>query len=151
MCYIHNNLRPSGCRGRGEDREFKECHLSGSSRRKPMNRSELVERLSRRNTRLDEEVLARYVDVVFGEIADALAEGRRVEIRGFGSFWAKDRAERMSRNPRTGEAVHVPAKRVPAFRAGRLLRQRLVDSPGGGAEAGGEGEGDGAAPEDKKD
>ncbi|MDA8000822.1 MAG: integration host factor subunit beta [Alphaproteobacteria bacterium] len=117
-----------------------------------MNRSELVERLSRRNTRLDEEVLARYVDVVFGEIADALAEGRRVEIRGFGSFWAKDRAERMSRNPRTGEAVHVPAKRVPAFRAGRLLRQRLVDSPGGGgAEAGGEGGGDGAAPEDKKD
>lgn len=111
-----------------EPQEKSPENLQEKSSPQPMNRSDLVRLLAKHNTRLDEEILNRYVDVVFESIADALAEGRRVEIRGFGSFWTKERRERMSRNPRTGESVFVPQKRVPAFRAGRLLRERLVES-----------------------
>ena len=108
---------------------------------KPMNRSDLVRRLVQQNPQLDAEILARYVDLVFHGIADTLAEGGRVEIRGFGSFRVKDRDKRVSRNPRTGEPVFVPAKRVPSFRPGRLLRERLaaaLEGPPG--EPGGPGE-----------
>ena len=65
------------------------------------------------------------VDTVFGAIAGALRSGEEVEIRGFGSFRLRSRKERRTRNPRTGEAVLVPPKRVPFFRAGKALRERL--------------------------
>ena len=62
---------------------------------------------------------------MFDEIADALAEGNRVELRGFGAFSVKGRSARSGRNPRTGEAVAVDAKRVPYFKTGKELRERL--------------------------
>lgn len=65
------------------------------------------------------------VDTVFEAIADALRAGDEVEIRGFGSFRLRSRKERRARNPRTGEVVLVPPKRVPFFRAGKALRERL--------------------------
>lgn len=67
----------------------------------------------------------RIVDTVFDEIIEALARGDRVELRGFGAFSVKERDARTGRNPRTGESVEVEEKRVPFFKTGKLLRDRL--------------------------
>jgi integration host factor subunit beta len=69
--------------------------------------------------------IERIVQTVFDEIADALSEGNRVELRGFGAFSVKNRTARTGRNPRTGSAVSVEAKRVPYFKTGKELRERL--------------------------
>ncbi len=65
------------------------------------------------------------VETVFDAIAGALRSGDEVEIRGFGSFRLRSRKARLTRNPRTGEQIMVPPKRVPFFRAGKALRDRL--------------------------
>jgi integration host factor subunit beta len=67
----------------------------------------------------------RVVTTIFDEIAEALSRGDRVELRGFGAFSVKDRQPRIGRNPRTGEAVPVEGKRVPYFKTGKELRERL--------------------------
>ena len=67
------------------------------------------------------------VDAVFDSIASSLESGRRIELRGFGSFGLKERRERAGRNPKTGESVAVEAKRVLFFKTGLALRKR-VDS-----------------------
>jgi integration host factor subunit beta len=69
------------------------------------------------------------VEAVFDSLAEALAHGERIEIRGFGIFIVRGRRERVGRNPRTGDAVAVHAKRVPFFKAGKELKLR-VDSKG---------------------
>ena len=75
-----------------------------------------------RFSRRDAEVM---VNTVFESLADALRRGERVEIRGFGSFVVKQREARDGRNPRTGRRVAVAAKRVPFFKVGKELRQRV--------------------------
>jgi integration host factor subunit beta len=90
-----------------------------------MIRSELVAIIAEQHPHLtirDVEVL---VGTVFNEITSALADGRRVELRGFGAFSTRARGARTGRNPRTGEAVPVDAKRVPYFKPGKELRERL--------------------------
>jgi integration host factor subunit beta len=67
----------------------------------------------------------RIVSTIFDEITNALAEGRRVELRGFGAFSTRAREARTGRNPRTGTAVKVDAKRVPYFKPGKELREKL--------------------------
>jgi len=67
----------------------------------------------------------KVVQTVFDEIVEALANGDRVELRGFGAFSVKSRDARLGRNPRTGEAVQVEDKKVPFFKTGKLLRDRL--------------------------
>jgi integration host factor subunit beta len=62
------------------------------------------------------------IKTVFESIVDSLSKGEKVELRGFGSFRIKDRKPRKSRNPKTGETVDVPAKKVPFFRAGKDLK-----------------------------
>ena len=69
--------------------------------------------------------LEKIVAVILDEIAEALAEGNRVELRGFGAFSVRERKPRVGRNPRTGEKVEVRAKRVPFFRPGKELRARV--------------------------
>ena len=71
------------------------------------------------------EHVERIIDTIFDEIIEAMANGDRVELRGFGSFSVKKREARMGRNPRTGESVPVEAKAVPFFKTGKLLRDRL--------------------------
>lgn len=66
------------------------------------------------------------IDTIFETIIEALSEGDKVELRGFGSFRAKQRKERIARNPKTGEIVNVPSKRVPVFKAGKELKE-MVD------------------------
>ena len=65
------------------------------------------------------------VDIFFDEISARLAEGGRVELRGFGAFSTRQRESRQGRNPRSGQAVAVPAKRVPYFKPGKEMRERL--------------------------
>ncbi|MCS6987248.1 MAG: integration host factor subunit beta [Sphingomonadaceae bacterium] len=96
---------------------------------KGMIRSELVERLAEANPHLTHKEAERVVSVILEAITQTLAEGGRVELRGFGAFTTRARAARTGRNPKTGEAVAVAAKRVPHFKAGKELRERLNGGP----------------------
>lgn len=93
-----------------------------------MIRSELVDKIAEANPHLYQRDVERIVSTVFNEIIEALANGDRVELRGFGAFSVKKRDARIGRNPRTGESVQVDEKHVPFFKTGKLLRDRLNDS-----------------------
>lgn len=90
-----------------------------------MTKSELIARLAEQNPHLFQRDVERIVTRVFDEITDALSEGSRVELRGFGAFSVKQRKARTGRNPRTGETVDVDEKVVPFFKSGKQLRERL--------------------------
>lgn len=90
-----------------------------------MTKSELIACLAEANPHLYHRDVERIVTTIFDEIAVALADGDRVELRGFGAFSVKERDARLGRNPRTGEAVNVPAKYIPYFKTGKQLRQLL--------------------------
>lgn len=90
-----------------------------------MTRSELIQRLADRYHTLYMRDIERIVDTVFDSISEALMRGDRVELRGFGSFSLKYRDARKGRNPRTGESVKVGSKRLPFFKAGKALRERI--------------------------
>ena len=90
-----------------------------------MIRSELLQALAADNPDLRSEEIEQVVDIFFEQISTRLAEGGRVELRGFGTFTTRQRDGRTGRNPRTGEAVEVPAKRVPYFKPGKDMRERL--------------------------
>ncbi|WP_370178386.1 integration host factor subunit beta [Alteriqipengyuania sp.] len=90
-----------------------------------MIRSELLQKLAHDNPELRAQEIEQVVDIFFEEIAQRLAEGGRVELRGFGAFSTREREARTGRNPRTGEPVDVPAKRVPYFKPGKEMRNAL--------------------------
>lgn len=90
-----------------------------------MIKSELVEKIAARNPHLYQRDVENIVNAILGEITDALANGDRVELRGFGAFSVKNRQPRVGRNPRTGEKVTVAEKWVPFFKTGKELRERL--------------------------
>jgi integration host factor subunit beta len=90
-----------------------------------MTRSELIAELARLNPHLMQRDVEAIVATVFDEITAALARGDRVELRGFGAFSVKAREPRIGRNPRTGEPVEVGSKRMPFFKAGKELRERI--------------------------
>ena len=90
-----------------------------------MTKSELIAYLAEENPHLYQRDVERIVTTVFDEIALALSKGDRVELRGFGAFSVKNRGSRVGRNPRTGESVQVGAKRVPYFKTGKQLREKL--------------------------
>ncbi|MGV3553749.1 MAG: integration host factor subunit beta [Croceibacterium sp.] len=90
-----------------------------------MIRSELLQAIAADNPDLRPEEVEQVVTIFFDEIAQRLAEGGRVELRGFGAFSTRGRDARQGRNPRTGDAVDVPAKRVPYFKPGKEMRERL--------------------------
>ncbi len=90
-----------------------------------MIRSELLQVLADENPDLRPEEVEQVVDIFFDEITARLADGGRVELRGFGTFSTREREARVGRNPRTGASVSVPAKRVPYFKPGKEMRERL--------------------------
>ncbi len=90
-----------------------------------MIKSELIQKLAEDNPHLYQRDVERIVATVFDEITMALVRGERVELRGFGAFSVKEREARIGRNPRTGESVPVPEKRVPFFKTGKELRERM--------------------------
>ena len=87
-----------------------------------MIRSELVQKLVDENPHLHQRDVEKIVSTIFEEIINTMAEGDRVELRGFGAFSVKKRDPRIGRNPRTGESVAVEEKHVPFFKTGKLLR-----------------------------
>lgn len=90
-----------------------------------MIRSELIAAVAQANPHLGHREVERVVSTVFDAIVEALAAGGRVELRGFGAFSTRGREARTGRNPRTGAAVPVHAKRVPYFKPGKELRESL--------------------------
>lgn len=90
-----------------------------------MIRSELVDKIATENPGLSVREVDRIVSLVFSEIAERLAAGGRVELRGFGTFSTRAREGRTGRNPRTGTAVAIAPKRVPHFKPGKEMRARL--------------------------
>jgi integration host factor subunit beta len=90
-----------------------------------MTKSELIERLSVRHPQLVAKDADLAVKTILDAMSEALAQGQRIEIRGFGSFSLNLRPPRVGRNPKSGEKVMVPSKRVPHFKAGKELRQRV--------------------------
>ncbi|MBI3441116.1 MAG: integration host factor subunit beta [Proteobacteria bacterium] len=90
-----------------------------------MTKSELILRLAELNPHLYQSHAEQIVDTVFEEITKALAANARVELRGFGAFSVKQRKARTGRNPRTGETVQVNHKRVPFFKIGKKMHERL--------------------------
>ena len=93
-----------------------------------MTKSELIQRIAELNPHLYQRDVERIVSTIFDEIADALARGDRVELRGFGAFSVKQRGSRVGRNPRTGAAVQVAEKSIPFFKTGKQLRERLNEA-----------------------
>ncbi len=89
-----------------------------------MNKSELIEQLAGK-ANITKKKSELVVNLIFNSMADALAEGERIEIRGFGSLVNKHYGAYSGRNPRTGEVIQVPEKRLPFFKVGKELRERV--------------------------
>jgi len=92
-----------------------------------MTKSELIEILARKQSHLPTKDVELAVKSLLEQMSNALADGRRIEIRGFGSFSLHFRPPRMGRNPKTGEAVALSGKYVPHFKPGKDLRERVND------------------------
>jgi len=88
-----------------------------------MTKSVLIEKIAEKVKSLTKKQTEVVVETVFESIKDALARGEKVEIRGFGNFKLRSRKARKARNPKTGESVDVPPKKVPYFKVGKELRE----------------------------
>ncbi|MBI3183308.1 MAG: integration host factor subunit beta [Myxococcales bacterium] len=90
-----------------------------------MTKSQLIDRIAAKVADLPRREVEAIVCAIFEAMAEALREGQRIEIRGFGSFCVKARAARQGRNPRTGERVNVPLRHTVSFTIGKELKERL--------------------------
>ncbi len=93
-----------------------------------MTKSELVEKIAEANKLLTRKESEMVVNIVFDSMCEALKQGEKVEIRGFGSFTIREREAREARNPKSGEIVRIPAKKTPFFKTGKELRERVNHS-----------------------
>lgn len=90
-----------------------------------MTKSEIIDILSRKQSHLSSRDVELSVKILLEQMSDTLADGKRIEIRGFGSFSLHYRAARRGRNPKTGEKVDLSPKHVPHFKPGKELRDRV--------------------------
>jgi len=90
-----------------------------------MTKLELASKVAQK-AGITKKLAASVVDAVFGSIEEALASGEKVQIVGFGSFEVRQRKSRKGRNPRTGKEIKIPSKKVPAFRAGKGLKDKVA-------------------------
>ncbi|MCG8625615.1 MAG: integration host factor subunit beta [Proteobacteria bacterium] len=90
-----------------------------------MKKSDLILRLAKENPHLTHRDSEKIVSCFFDTISEALAQGKRVELRGFGAFVLRNRVARKARNPRTGESVMVGERNIPAFKMGKAMHTRL--------------------------
>jgi integration host factor subunit beta len=98
-----------------------------------MTKAELVEDVARA-AELTKKDAERLVEIVFESIIETLNQGEKIELRGFGSFRVRERGARRGRNPKTGDPVSIPAKRVPYFKPGKELKE-LINDENSGAHA----------------
>jgi len=89
-----------------------------------VNKAELIEAVADKNE-MTKAAATRAVDSVLGTITDALVSGDQVTLVGFGTFQVRDRAARVGRNPRTGEAIDIKASKIPSFKAGKALKDAV--------------------------
>ena len=95
-----------------------------------MTKAELVEDVARA-AELTKKDAERLVEIVFESIIETLNHGEKIELRGFGSFRVRERGARRGRNPKTGDPVDIPAKRVPYFKPGKELKELINEEPDG--------------------
>ena len=88
------------------------------------NKAQLIDNVVEK-TELSKKDATAAVDAVFETIRETLSEGEKVQIIGFGNFEVRDRAARKGRNPQTGEEIQIPATKVPAFKAGKALKDAV--------------------------
>ncbi len=94
-----------------------------------MTKSGLIEDVARQTPHISKKDTEVVVNTIFDSMIEALKDGDRIEIRGFGSFQVKVREAREGRNPKTGEPVHISAKRTPFFKVGKELKEMVDRSP----------------------
>ena len=90
-----------------------------------MNKSDLITKIANLNPRLYQKDATKIINIFFNTIGSAIAQSDRVELRGFGVFGVKERDARIARNPKNGSVVAVPAKKIPFFRMGKSMKDRL--------------------------
>lgn len=98
-----------------------------------MTKAELVDEVAR-TVQLTKKQAETIVNIVFDSIVDSLRSGQKIELRGFGSFRLRSRKSRTGRNPKTGEKVEVPSKKIPYFKPGKELKE-LINAQSGESEA----------------
>lgn len=108
-----------------------------------MTKAELVEDVARA-AELTKKDAERLVEIVFESIIDTLNQGEKIELRGFGSFRVRKRGARRGRNPKTGDPVDIPAKRVPYFKPGKELKELINEDDDATPHAGETQSGEGA-------
>lgn len=89
-----------------------------------MNKTELIAKVTEK-TELTKKDATKAVDAIFASISEALQEGEKVQVIGFGNFEVRERAARKGRNPQTGEEIEIPASKVPAFKPGKALKDGI--------------------------
>jgi integration host factor subunit beta len=105
-----------------------------------MTKSGLIEEVAKRTPHISKKDTEVVVNTIFDAMIESLRGGDRIEIRGFGSFQVKIREARDGRNPKTGEPVHISAKRTPFFKVGKELKEMVDSSPATGGSPSTEGE-----------
>jgi len=99
-----------------------------------MTKAELVEDVARA-AELTKKDAERLVEIVFESIIETLNHGEKIELRGFGSFRVRERGARRGRNPKTGDPVDIPAKRVPYFKPGKELKELINEDEDAGGDS----------------
>ena len=90
-----------------------------------MTKSELIFKITSKNSYLYNKDVSKIIDTLFDCITKALKNGERIELRGFGTFTTKLRDARIGRNPKTGEPVAIPQKKMPFFKMGKSMKERI--------------------------
>lgn len=121
---------------------------AGDEKAGVMTKAELVDEVAR-VVQLTKKQAETIVNIVFDSIVDSLRSGQKIELRGFGSFRLRSRKSRTGRNPKTGEKVEVPSKKIPYFKPGKELKELINQAIVGGAPSqdGPDGHGGSPAPE----
>ena len=92
-----------------------------------MTKSELINLISERFTNLNKKHIEYIVNEMFLQIKKALINNDKVEIRGFGTFNVRETSEKIARNPKSGEQIKIPSKKVPYFKPGKEIKKTLID------------------------
>ena len=90
-----------------------------------MNKSNLIAKIVNSNQDFYQKDITKIVDIFFGTLTKAIVKNDRVELRGFGTFDVKNREARIARNPKNGSIVAVPSKKIPFFRMGKSMKERI--------------------------
>lgn len=101
------------------------CLMGRTLQETPLTKSELIESVAGQSPERTKKDIEGAVNAIFRSMSEALARGERIEIRGLGSFRVKERMARVGRNPKTGEVVAIPSRKVPYFTVGKQLKARV--------------------------